>query len=1492
MKYDGSSCYLEMRSIRSRLSTYRGDLYPLAAFDANTDATTRFLRYLRAGKTRDTTIFSGAIDPSTLLALDVQYDFRRIGGTHLIYSARLLPAGKSGSQVCVDMIDPYNNAASQGYYNDSSHQSFDQCAERGFIMQTGATSYRGTPGTGYPGTADAISSPYILKTGTAVNAFDDLGRVTNGANLGDLYDPNDDVCTLIDYAKPSSDAAAPILNAPGQVYVQDCRGYTLAEKRIEYDGLPRATDPTIDRMVAQISDGSVTSSTVTRHAMEKTNGAYTPLGDIRQFDATYFANGNLKTMTRTRDSDGATSTATYSYDPFGLVATGVTSTASDPQNGALLPITTSVALDPLTLNVTSSTDANGMVRGATYDGFGRVLLSTVPRQDGSQGSLSSTSYIGFALVDTNGDGVPDSTTQSRTITQKVFNDAVVIGTEGTAPGRIGTTVLDGLGRPVATSLNLGADYQNQTLVVGARFYDLLGRVQFVADPFIQDDFSTSRKYGTTYLYNTDRSPLSIIRGPGVQPLTFNVDETNEIYPTSFVRSFLNNQEIVSWGDADSLLSTSNQFNTYRRTILNATGKVLESSTGRYSASSADDVLEDVVFGYDPLGHMSSMKRFKDPANKALPVTTTWHYDSLGWMTKLEEDGVAAQIRDFDSWGEITKTQWCDDLSAAPCPTTDRRSITRFDARGRMTHREDQSAGATVAGTVNDYTYDAGVNNATPPVTATNTLGRLATASWPTGNVSLSYDAFGRVKSKVFIDTTVTPSNVYVESHDKHDDGSEHFLHLLLPDNAFKNETVTYDFDSAARLKSAIYNDGVSSQNLFAASGTSPIYDTFGNITSAQYGLTGFKQIFAATGRRLLTDQKVTGNNSGATTSRDISFPTVGGVNPYDPVGRERTRKEILVSLGLIAQTQTFQNRYDGLGRLSASTSTGTTVSSNFSTARGVTYDPLGNIMVQTDDGSTGAHGPGGASLSYQPTDLDRVCGVAYFTAKAPQSPACNVSYDGVGNTLTMPTRTGSTRTFTYFPNGAVKHIGDGGSSADFAYDAFGGLQQLALTTTSADHRADKYFGALIKQRTEGSQSITNRQIPVPGTVATRHGPAGGWSFAFSDKRGTRFVTDQTGAYRQGINYQPFGEASPPQPLGLPAGQFFPVLPSAGPGTTNYTSEQFNGGDLLAALGVVNLGARVYDPVIGRFLSRDPIIQAKSPYAFADNDPINKSDPTGLCTNSDLLCVDNTVKQPSDEPELPDTPCTDCGTSRDPSVNPNAPNGIFTGVHTYSGTSVPGAIPGGSGGRGDPSSPPSFTVINGPSGAPGLGTLLSPVVGGTTYAPSAPYSSSSLNCSAATRICVAVQPTVKDYAGHLHDGTGWPVYRLGLDVDLGAYTGYQFDRPAGTAIPVTPGNRNLAVTFAQWLVGVRGAGARTDAFLYGHISKSKLLGGGFIQLAPDRFKFDMDFDDRKLRDAETWLQLNVVVGGAGTPFDTIFLGPTRVPSVPSFDPDSTDLLDTD
>lgn len=53
-----------------------------------------------------------------------------------------------------------------------------------------------------------------------------------------------------------------------------------------------------------------------------------------------------------------------------------------------------------------------------------------------------------------------------------------------------------------------------------------------------------------------------------------------------------------------------------------------------------------------------------------------------------------------------------------------------------------------------------------------------------------------------------------------------------------------------------------------------------------------------------------------------------------------------------------------------------------------------------------------------------------------------------------------------------------------------------------------------------------------------------------------------------------------------------------------------------ASGYTPLGARLYDPVVGRFLSADPIVDLNDPlqsngYAYAHNNPVTHSDPTGL-----------------------------------------------------------------------------------------------------------------------------------------------------------------------------------------------------------------------------------------------------------------------------------------
>jgi RHS repeat-associated protein len=57
-------------------------------------------------------------------------------------------------------------------------------------------------------------------------------------------------------------------------------------------------------------------------------------------------------------------------------------------------------------------------------------------------------------------------------------------------------------------------------------------------------------------------------------------------------------------------------------------------------------------------------------------------------------------------------------------------------------------------------------------------------------------------------------------------------------------------------------------------------------------------------------------------------------------------------------------------------------------------------------------------------------------------------------------------------------------------------------------------------------------------------------------------------------------------------------------------------------GLTHLGAREYDPTLGRFISVDPLIDIDDPqqmnaYAYANNRPVTASDPDGLMIYDDL-----------------------------------------------------------------------------------------------------------------------------------------------------------------------------------------------------------------------------------------------------------------------------------
>ncbi|MEV4039125.1 ricin-type beta-trefoil lectin domain protein [Streptomyces umbrinus] len=80
---------------------------------------------------------------------------------------------------------------------------------------------------------------------------------------------------------------------------------------------------------------------------------------------------------------------------------------------------------------------------------------------------------------------------------------------------------------------------------------------------------------------------------------------------------------------------------------------------------------------------------------------------------------------------------------------------------------------------------------------------------------------------------------------------------------------------------------------------------------------------------------------------------------------------------------------------------------------------------------------------------------------------------------------------------------------------------------------------------------------------------------------------------------------------LPFGGIRGNAPASWPGT-----KSFVGGTNDPSTGLTHLGAREYDPDLGRFISVDPLMDLANPqqlngYSYADNTPITSSDPSGL-----------------------------------------------------------------------------------------------------------------------------------------------------------------------------------------------------------------------------------------------------------------------------------------
>ncbi|MEV5971647.1 polymorphic toxin-type HINT domain-containing protein [Streptomyces sp. NPDC051921] len=259
-----------------------------------------------------------------------------------------------------------------------------------------------------------------------------------------------------------------------------------------------------------------------------------------------------------------------------------------------------------------------------------------------------------------------------------------------------------------------------------------------------------------------------------------------------------------------------------------------------------------------------------------------------------------------------------------------------------------------------------------------------------------------------------------------------------------------------------------------------------------------------------------------------------------------------------------------------------------------------------------------------------------------------------------------TRTFTYGENAGphavtkvVENTPTGGRQPLFTYDAggnthtrtFGGDTQILdwnsegklSKTTEADGQETTYVydasGERVIRRDAAATTVylpgMELKLPKNGTAveATRYYSFAGQTIAVRENNNTlSFLgSDHQGTSSLAIN---------PATGVVSQRRFDPYGAARGDSTGTFPGEKgFVGGTLDAQTGLTHIGAREYDPELGKFISVDPLIDYTQPqqingYAYANNSPVTLSDPTGLmsddCIQPGAVCSGGFAYKPSPE----------------------------------------------------------------------------------------------------------------------------------------------------------------------------------------------------------------------------------------------------------------------
>ncbi|WP_244223694.1 RHS repeat-associated core domain-containing protein [Amycolatopsis circi] len=678
---------------------------------------------------------------------------------------------------------------------------------------------------------------------------------------------------------------------------------------------------------------------------------------------------------------------------------------------------------------------------------------------------------------------------------------------------------------------------------------------------------TDRSGASMHLTWTPTGDLASIQDPNGAAYSFAYDASHRVTEVKFPRQSGQVKTTFGYGSGQTTETDPNAHSaTYKYDVqgrqTSATDALGHQQQASWTANgdvqtTTDGLNNNTTNSYDPLNNLIGTQ-LPTGAKTGVGYTDTAHPHLPTTVTDPAGDKIS---RGYDNAGNVTKIR-SDGLNA------DLQILTYTQPFGQVSTSVDGN------GHVTRYDYDTAGNLAavTPPTPLGATrytydsLSRVASVTDGRGiRLDYGYDKLDRVVSVtrhrdgVVLQAAAYDNNGSLTRRDTatathvfgYDTGGQ-LLSDTRSDDASPDEHVAYGYDLAGNLTSTTDPSGQNVYGYDAANRLTSLADPFGQTTTFGY------------------------DNADRRTS--TTWPGAGTqTNGYDNSGRQTS-----LTVKNAAGTQLLQTTYsytrsngaDSDQMQSKTDATGTTT---------YAYDTLQRLTTAA-----------ATNYAYDNAGNMTKLGATTFTYNAADELVNDGrarSYDAAGN---LTGSANPSETNNYSDTGQFVSGSDAaGNSFAASYDTLDQTQphQLAYTTGGGTTTDRFTTTALGLTQTIHNGARTSLARDPKGAIVTQKTGAGARYNVVTDYQGSVVaLISTTGAVAATYRYDPYGGSTA-------------TGPNAGDNPFHYLGQYQYGVDML-------LGYRWYFPGWGRFLTPDPTAQETNHYAYANNDPINNSDPTG------------------------------------------------------------------------------------------------------------------------------------------------------------------------------------------------------------------------------------------------------------------------------------------